>query len=178
MYTNEIAIPAALYDRAIDHNVPVPIDQEIRRKGKGKQYVINRNDNALQSLIKYADTCLVSDPATAAAARNLLLSLRKQGVTFGLQHAADLKVSTAKPVTRRTAAKATGRDYNRELIVTITPRGQLILRPQGRRQAEQVNLSDVYAWAQRNRCLEIARTKAAAKQAKRKARNLSIRKKS
>jgi hypothetical protein len=166
----EITIPASLYDRALDHNVPVPVEQEIRSKGKGRQYVLDRNDKNLVNLIRYADTCLVCDPKIAAAARNFLLSLRKQGVTLELQHAADLKVGAAKPVTRKVAAHATGRDYNRELVVTITPRGDLILRPAGRRQSETVALSDVYAWAQRNRCLRIAREKTAIKAAKRKAR--------
>jgi hypothetical protein len=170
MYQNEIVIPAALYDQALARNVVVPLDQEIRHKGKGRQYVINRNDTAMPYLISYADTCLVSDPKSAAAARNLLLSLRKQGVKFELQHAADFKVGGSKPVTRKVAAHATGRDYNRELVVTITPRGDLILRPSGRRQCETVALSDVYAWAQRNRCLRIAREKAATKASKRKAR--------
>lgn len=167
---NDIIIPAAFYDLALESNVAVPVEQEIRSKGKGRQYVIDRNDSCLPYLIQHADTCLVSDPKTAAAARNLLLSLRKQGVKFELQHAADFKISAAKPVTRRTAAKATGRDFNRELIVTITPRGNLILRPVGRRQAEEVALSDVYAWVQRNRCLKIARDKAALKASKRKSR--------
>lgn len=165
---NIISIPAALYDQALDRNVPVPIEQEIRKQGKGRQYVLDRNDANLVNLIRYADTCLVSDPKTAAAARSLLLALRKQGVKLDLQNA--LNVGEAKPVTRRTAAKATGRDYNRELIVTVTPRGDLILRPVGRRQAEQVALSDVYAWVQRNRCLKIARDKTADRLAKRKAK--------
>lgn len=173
MNNTDITIPAALYDKAANLNVTVPREQEIRSKGKGRQYVIDRNDVCLPYLISFADTCLVSDPKTAAAARNLLLALRKQGVRFELQHAADFKVSVAKPVTRRTAAKATGRDYNRELIVTVTPRGDLILRPVGRRQAEQVALSDVYAWAQRNRCLKIARDKAADRAAKRKTKRAS-----
>jgi hypothetical protein len=165
---NDIIIPAAFYDRALERNVPVPVEQEIRSKGRGKQYVIDKDDASLASLIEYADTCLISDPKTAAAANSTLLSLRKQGIKLNLNNT--LRISSAKPVTRRTAAKATGRDYNRELIVTITPRGDLILRPVGRRQAEQVALSDVYAWVQRNRCLRIARDKAALKASKRKSR--------
>jgi hypothetical protein len=168
---NDIIIPAAFYDIARNNDVWCPIEQEIRTKGRGRQYVIDRNDEGLPYLIQHADESLAKAPKIAAAARNLLLSLRKQHVAFKLVINEDaLRVSTAKPVTRRTAAKATGRDYNRELIVTITPRGDLILRPVGRRQSEQVALSDVYAWVQRSRCLKIARDKAAIKASKKKSR--------
>ncbi len=166
MYANEITIPAAFYEVCLDQEVQVPIDQEIRHKGKGKQYVINRLDPNLTNLINRADFVMSAKAPHAAAARQLLLALRKQGVQMNLR--SEVSERTLKPVTRKVAAKATGRDYNRDLVVTITPRGDLILRPAGRRQAEQVALSDVYAWAQRNRCLRIAREKAAERKAKRK----------
>jgi hypothetical protein len=168
----DITIPAAFYEIAVSLNHVVPVEQEIRSIGKGRQYVIDRNDAKLASFVRFADICLTeSDSKIAAAARSTLLALRKQGIRFELRN--ELKVGAAKPVTRKVAAHATGRDYNRELIVTITPRGDLILRPSGRRQAELVALSDVYAWAQRNRCLKIARDKAADRAAKRKAKRSS-----
>jgi len=169
----ELTIPAAFYDIVADLGRPVPLDLEIIHKGKGKQYVILRADRNLPDLIASADNELAAKSPRTSAARSLLLSLRKQGVKLDLQNV--LNVGEAKPVTRRTAAKATGRDYNRELIVTVTPRGDLILRPVGRRQAEQVALSDVYAWAQRNRCLKIARDKAADRAAARKAKRATRR---
>ena len=166
MYTNEIIIPGAFYDICLNHDIPVPQDLEIRSKGKGRQYVINSTDPNLKELVHHAEIAVKDKTHAYSHARSLLLALRKQGVKIEVAIAA----TSPKPVTRKVAATATGRDYNRELIVTITPRGDLILRPSGRRQSETVALSDVYAWAQRNRCLRIAREKAATKAAKRKAR--------
>jgi beta-phosphoglucomutase-like phosphatase (HAD superfamily) len=165
MYENEIIIPAAFYDLCLEHDIPVPQDLEIRSKGKGRQYVINKKDLNLSELVHRAEIAVSDKTHAYSHARSLLLALRKQGVKTEVA-----PTSTAKPVTRKVAAHATGRDYNRELVVTITPRGDLILRPAGRRQSETVALSDVYAWAQRNRCLRIAREKAALKAAKRKSR--------
>ena len=165
---NDITIPAAFYDYCVKNQYTVPIEQEIRSVGKGRQYVITRDDQYLPIFITTATHHAVENKNSAA--KSVLIALKKQGVKVDI----NVAPPSAKPVTRRTAAKATGRDYNRELIVTVTPRGDLILRPVGRRQAEQVALSDVYAWVQRNRCLKIARDKAAdraaAKKAKRAAR--------
>lgn len=159
----DIIIPAAYYDEVAAQDLnALPQEQEIRHKGKGKQYVILSNDPKLALFVGVA-RAEYNDNGSLAA-KSLLLSLKKQGYPIGI----DISVGSAKPVTRKVAAKATGRDYNRELVVTITPRGDLILRPAGRRQSEQVALSDVYAWAQRNRCLRIAREKAAERKAKRK----------
>ena len=162
----EITIPAAFYDICLEHDIPVPQDLEIRSKGKGRQYVIGSKDPNLTELIHRAEIAVNDKTHAYSHARSLLLALRKQGI----KTEAAIAASSPKPVTRKVAAHATGRDYNRELVVTITPRGDLILRPAGRRQSETVALSDVYAWAQRNRCLRIAREKTATKAAKRKAR--------
>jgi len=158
----DIIIPAAYYDACQAAGMSVPQEQEIRYKGKGKQYVILRDDLASSAMIEAAVEDFQNEGDSAAL--NFLRAIKKQGFSLLIS----LPSQTAKPVTRKVAAKATGRDYNRDLVVTITPRGDLILRPAGRRQSEQVALSDVYAWAQRNRCLRIAREKAAERKAKRK----------
>jgi hypothetical protein len=138
MYANEITIPAAYFDElaAKDLNA-LPQDQEIRLKGKGKQYVINRNDPKLAVFIGIAK--LEYKDCGSASAENLLRALEKQGVPTG----ANLPVREAKPVTRKTNAIGD----RRNLIVTITPDGDLILRPAGRRKSISISLSTVYTLA-------------------------------
>jgi DNA-binding MarR family transcriptional regulator len=134
----DITIPAAYYDEvsAQDLNA-LPQEQEIRLKGKGKQYVIDRNDPKLALFIGVAK--LEYKDNGSASAENLLRSLEKQGVDTG----ADLPVREPKPVTRRTTAQGD----RRNLIVTITPEGELILRPAGRRRSVSISLSAVYSIA-------------------------------
>jgi hypothetical protein len=133
----EIAIPAAFYDSLVKRNLNVPQEQEIRLKGKGKQYLIDRNDQQFTTLVVFARQAFKYDGN--AHAENLLRSLERQGVDTG----AVLPERKVKPVTRKTTAIGD----RRNLIVTITPEGELILRPAGRRRSVSISLSAVYSIA-------------------------------
>ena len=139
MYNNEVAIPAAFYEYLLELELSVPVDQEIRKKGKGKQYVIMKDDPNMGVMIKLADNEIQSAAKKSSAAKNLLLALRQQGVPLNIK--SDISVSPAKAVTRKTAAIGD----RRNLIVTITPDGELILRPAGRRKSVSISLSAVYS---------------------------------
>jgi hypothetical protein len=159
----DITIPAAYYDEvsAQDLNA-LPQEQEIRLKGKGKQYVIDRNDPKLALFIGVAK--LEYKDNGSASAENLLRSLEKQGVDTG----ADLPVREPKPVTRRTTAQGDRRD----LIVTITPDGDLILRPAGRRKSVSISLSAVYSLAvnaEARKAIALAKAKRKERKAERRA---------
>jgi len=133
--TTDIIIPAAYYDSLVEKGIPVPQEQEIRRKGKGKQYIIDRNDQQLSMMVVHARQHfkLVGNPH----AESLLRALEKQGIDTG----ADLPDRKVKAVTRKTTAIGD----RRNLIVTITPEGELILRPSGRRKSVSISLSAVYS---------------------------------
>jgi len=132
----DITIPAAYYDEvsAQDLNA-LPQEQEIRLKGKGRQYVIDRNDPKLALFIGVAK--LEYKDNGSSSAENLLRSLKRQGIDTGVE----LPCRQPKAVTRKTTAIGD----RRNLIVTITPDGELILRPAGRRKSVSISLSAVYS---------------------------------
>ncbi len=53
--------------------------------------------------------------------------------------------------TRDTLGGQYGRDRGRKLVVGLVAIDQLVLYPKGTRQEVRVNLTDIYAWALRNR---------------------------
>ena len=131
----ELTIPAAYYDECYAAGMSVPQEQEIRIKGKGKQYLILRDHLASSAMIQSAIEDFQNDGNPAAL--NFLRSIRKQGFILGI----DLPERDVKAVTRKTAAIGD----RRNLIVTITPDGELILRPAGRRKSVSISLSAVYS---------------------------------
>ena len=135
----DITIPAAFYDSLVARNLNVPQEQEIRLKGKGKQYVIDRNDHMIPDFIAVAiEEMGFGNPH----AENLLRSLEKHGISTGAE-LPERKPCEPKSVTRKTTAIGD----RRNLIVTITPDGDLILRPTGRRKGITISLSAVYSIA-------------------------------
>jgi len=95
----------------------------------------------------------------SASAENLLRSLERQGIDTGV----DLPVRQAKAVTRKTTAIGD----RRNLIVTITPDGELILRPAGRRKGISISLSAVYSIAVNAEARRLIADRKKAKKAKR-----------
>lgn len=157
----EITIPAAYYDSLVDRDLRVPQEQEIRFIGKGKQYVIDRNDPLLPHFVVVATEDLELGDLAAKAA---LVSLKKQGYPVNV----DLPVTEAKPVTRKTNAIGD----RRNLIVTITPEGDLILRPAGRRRRVKISLSTVYTLAvnaEAREAIRVAKAKRKERKAQRRA---------
>jgi hypothetical protein len=156
----ELTIPAAFYDSLYEKGISVPQEQEIRRKGKGKQYIIESNDQHLSMMVVHArqQFKLVGNPH----AENLLRALERQGIDTG----ADLPVRKAKAVTRKTNAIGD----RRNLIVTITPEGDLILRPAGRRKSVSISLSAVYSLAVNAEARQAIRAQQKARKEKRMAR--------
>jgi predicted metal-binding transcription factor (methanogenesis marker protein 9) len=156
----DITIPAAFYDSLVARNINVPQEQEIRLKGKGKQYLIDRNDQQFTTMVVFARQAFKYDGN--AHAENLLRSLEKQGIDTG----AELPVREAKPVTRKTTAIGD----RRNLIVTITPEGELILRPAGRRKSVSISLSAVYSIVVNSEARKAIRDAQKARKEKRMAR--------
>ena len=156
----EVTIPAAFYDSLVERNLNVPQEQEIRLKGKGKQYLIDRNDQQFTTLVVFARQAFKYDGN--AHAENLLRSLEKQGVDTG----ADLPVREPKPVTRRTTAQGD----RRNLIVTIMPDGDLVIRPAGRRKSVKISLATVYTLAVNSDARKAIRDAQKARKEKRMAR--------
>jgi hypothetical protein len=157
----DITIPAAYYDEVAAQDLnALPQEQEIRLKGKGKQYIIDGNDPKLALFIGVAK--LEYKDNGSASAENLLRSLERQGIDTG----ADLPVRKAKPVTRRTTAQGD----RRNLIVTITPEGELILRPAGRRKSVSISLSAVYSIVVNSEARKAIRDAQKARKEKRMAR--------
>lgn len=155
---NDITIPAAYYDEVAAQDLnALPQEQEIRLKGKGKQIVIDGNDPKLSLFIGVAK--LEYKDNGSASAENLLRSLERQGIYTG----AELPVRQAKSVTRKTTAIGD----RRNLIVTITPEGELILRPAGRRKGISISLSAVYSIAVNAEARRIIADRKKAKKAKR-----------
>jgi regulator of protease activity HflC (stomatin/prohibitin superfamily) len=133
----DIIIPAAYYDECHAAGMSVPQEQEIRAKGKGKQYIVLRDALSSSAMIQSAVEDFQNEGNPAAL--NFLRAIKKQGFSLLI----DLPQPTEKPVTRRTKAQADRRD----LVVTITPEGDLILRPAGRRKSVTISLSAVYSIA-------------------------------
>ena len=159
---NDIIIPAAYYDECYKAGITVPQEQEIRHKGKGKQYVVNRDELISSPLIQAAveDYEHEQDPA----ARNFLMALQRQNVSTGIH----IDAPAAKPITRKTTAIGD----RRNLIVTITPEGELILRPAGRRKGISISLSAVYSIAVNAEARRLIADRKKARKAKRAERAL------
>jgi regulator of protease activity HflC (stomatin/prohibitin superfamily) len=158
----DITIPAAYYDECFAAGMSVPQEQEIRAKGKGKQYIVLRDALASSAMIQSAieDFQNESNPA----ALNFLRAIRKQGFSLLI----DLPEPTAKAVTRKTNAIGD----RRNLIVTITPEGDLILRPAGRRKSVSISLSAVYSLAvnaEARKAIALAKAKRKERKAERRA---------
>jgi hypothetical protein len=161
----ELTIPAAFYDSLYEKGISVPQEQEIRHKGKGKQYLIDTKDPYFPTLLGYARThhgVVVGRTAMHAAATNLITSLEKQGFDTGEV----IIKREPKAVTRKTNAIGD----RRNLIVTITPEGDLILRPAGRRKSVSISLSAVYSLAVNAEARQAIRAQQKARKEKRMAR--------
>lgn len=170
-----VTIPGAFYDMMFERGVEVPLEEEIRRIGKGKQYEVRR-DALFDGLVREADKYLSEDhhgTKVQAAAVSFLRSIRKQGVLFSLTH--ELPAQNTRRIiwikTDAVAPMSCGKHAGRRIVLGIDRyNGNLIMRLHGTRQQQVACVATTYAERCRAEANRIIREKKAAQKAARLSR--------
>jgi len=176
---NTATIPGAFYDLMFERGLELPLEEEIRRVGKGKQYEVHR-DTLFDGLVAEADKYLSAEhhgTKVQTAAIAMLRSLRTQGIPLKLTNS--IPAQTTRRIvwikTECVLPHSFGKYAGRRLILGIDKvNGNIIHRVHGTRQSEVINAADSYRLGINGRALrarlEKARAKKAAKAERRKLR--------
>lgn len=173
-----VTIPGAFYDMMFERGVELPLEEEIRRVGKGKQYEVRR-DALFDGLVREADKYLSEDhhgTKVQAAAVSFLRSIRKQGVLFSISH--ELPTQNTRRIiwikTEAVAPMSCGKHAGRRIMLGVDRcNGNLIMRLHGTRQQQVACVATTYAERCRAEANRIIREKKAAKKAARLARKVA-----
>ncbi len=170
-----VTIPGAFYDLAFERGFEVPLDEEFRRVGKGKQYIV-RKDELFDNLVSEADKFLTEEHHGTKihyAAVAFLRSLRKSGVKINLRN--ELPAQNRRRITWVKTGAVLGRGFGkysgRQLVGGIDEsNGNVIIRVHGTQQVQVFNIADAYAQQLHAEARRKANEKRAAKKAAKKAR--------
>lgn len=173
---NIITIPSAFYEVLFERGIEVPQVEEIRRVGKGRQYDIDADDAAFNTLVSEADKVLKADQPSSRdhqAAVNMLRSLRRQGIKVNIT--AEIPATRTRRIvwvkTEATLPARFGKYAHRAIWVgTDRGNGNIMLRIAGTRQQEVAEAASIFGMCVRSRALREGAEKARAKKAARAAR--------
>lgn len=170
-----VTIPGAFYDLAFERGLEVPLDEEFRRVGKGKQYTV-RKDELFDNLVAEADKFLTEEHHGTKlhyAAVAFLRSLRKSGVKFNITN--ELPAQSRRRITWVKTGAVLGPGFGkysgRNLVGGIDEsNGNVIIRVHGTQQTQVFNIASAFAQQTQAQARRIADQKKAAKRAAKAAR--------
>lgn len=170
-----VTIPGAFYDMMFERGFGVPMEEEIRRIGKGKQYEV-RKDELFDNLVAEADKFLAEEHHGSKvhyAAVAFIRSLRKSGVKVSLTN--ELPAQNRRRITWVKTGAVLGHGFGkysgRQIVGGIDEsNGNVIMRIHGTQQVQVFNLANAFAQQIHIQARRVAAEKKAAKKAARTAR--------